>query len=179
MSGQTDRRWITASAIAWAVILAAAIALAFHVYPRSPDILRDLVSTDPSPTRQALYRRLEADRLVHEAFARHEAAMSGTPSASASSGTLVAEAAPFLEQAERLYLASLDAVTSQPALLFQLGEVSFLRGRRAQGYLYLSRYWEAVEERGLARAYSRLAQETDPSATIPLQADAATFRPGK
>jgi len=174
MISRAQKHWIIATAVAWVIALSVAIALGSWLYRRSPEILGRLVSTDPSPARQALRLRLEADRLVHEALLRHEAATSGTAAIQTTTGALISEVAPLLEMAERLYLQSLDAATSQPPLLFQLGEVNFLRGQRARGYLYLARYWEALGEKGLARAYRRAASETDSSATIPLQ---TTIRP--
>jgi hypothetical protein len=178
MVPQTEKRWIIAAAISWAIVLSAAIGVVLYVHRHSAAILSHLVSTDPAPARRALYCRLEADRLVHEAFLLHEAATSKTAGtqtpAQDATGALVPDAAPLLERAEQLYLASLDAMTSQPGVLFRLGEVSFLRGQRARGFLYLARYWDAVGEKSLSRAYRRLAIETDPSATIPLRDDAAT-----
>jgi len=161
--------WIIGAFIGWALTIAAAVVAILYVRHRSAVLLDHLVSGDPAPSRQALYRRLQADDLVHQALLLHEAATSGTTRSLTTNGALVPQTAPLFEQAEQLYLESLDAVTSQPALLFQLGEVNLLRGQRARGYLYLERYWEAMGEDGLARAYHSRATATDPSATIPLR----------
>jgi hypothetical protein len=137
-----------------------------------------MVLTDPSAGRRALRLRLEADRLVRDAFRRHEAVTSGPAAATVATGTLVAEVSPVLERAERFYLESLDVDTSQPTLLFQLGEVNFLLGRRARAYQFLARYWEAIGEAELARSYRRRARETAPEATVPLAGDGETTGPG-
>jgi len=178
MSSKTDKHWLVAVLIVWTLTLLAAIAAVCLVHRQSLAILNRLVSGDPAPARQALRLRLEADRLVHEALLRHEAATSATAAVRITTGALVSEVVPLLEQAERLYLQSLDAASSQPALLFQLGEVSLLRGQSARGYLYLARYWNAIGEKGLARAYRRMAAEVDASTTIPLLDDAAPTVPG-
>jgi len=168
MPAEMEKRWIKSALVVWFIALAVTIGVALYVHRRAAAILDFLVASDPAPSRQALYLRLEADRLVHQAYLRHEAVTSGTAGARDATGTLLSEVVPLLERAERLYLESLDAATSQPGILFQLSEVSFLRGQRARGYLYLARYWEMAGERGLARAYRRLASERDPSATISL-----------
>ena len=165
----SDKHWIIGAVIGWAITVAAAIGAILYVRYHSAALLDHLVSGDPAPSRQALYCQLQADQLVQQALLLHEAATSGTTRSLTANGTLVPQTAPLLEQAEQLYLESLDAVTSQPALLFQLGEVNLLRGQRARGYLYLERYWEAMGETGLARAYHSRATAIDPSATIPLR----------
>jgi len=177
VSPRTEKHDLLATVLLWAIALVAAIAAVSYVHRRSDAILDFLVQDDPAPNRRALRSRLEADKLVHEAFLRHEIATSGTAAAGVATGTLMLDAIPLLERAEKLYLDSLEAVTSQPAVLFQLGEVSFLQGKRARAYLYMARYWEAIGERTLARAYRRFASDIDPSATIPLRSDATTSSP--
>ena len=177
MSSQSEKRLVVVAAILTAITLAVAIAALIYVRARSVAILNYLASTDPSPARQALLRRLEADRPVREALQSHEAATTATAATQRAGGALAAEIAPLLEKAERSYLASLDAATSQPALLFQLGEVNLLLGRRARAYLYLARYWNAMGEKELSQTYTRLARETDPSASIPLRGEASTSLP--
>ena len=108
---------------------------------------------------------------------RHEAATSGTAGARMADSALVPEVAPLLEAAERLYLESLDAVSSQPGLLFQLGEVNFLLGRRTRAHLFMSRYWAALGEEDLARVYRRRAAEIDANTSLALPGDIGTSTP--
>jgi len=175
MGLQRERRLAVVAAILTAITLAVAIGAVVYVRGRSVAILNRLASTDPSPARQALLRRLEADRLVREALRDHEAATTGTAATQPAGGGAVApQIVPLLEKAERSYLASLDAASSQPALLFELGEVNLLMGRRARAYLYLARYWEAMGEKELGQTYTRLAHDAEASATISLRGEAAT-----
>jgi len=177
MPFQNERRWILVAAIIWAVALAVVIAGGRYLRAHSTALLNYVVSTDPEPKRQALYRRMEADRLVREALRQNDAATSGGLAPRPRNGALIPEVAPLLQQAERLYLESYDETTTRTGLLFQLGEVNFLMGRRARGYLYLARYWDAVGEKELARAYRRRAGELDSAATIPLRDDRASSAP--
>ena len=178
MQIRSGKTWLVVGLVVWVVALAGAGWLARFVHRRSPAILDRLTATDPAPARRALRLRLEADRLVHGALVLHEAATSGSlADENRTTGTLVAEAAPLLEEAERLYLESLEAATSQPGVLFQLGEVNLLLGRRAGGYLFLARYWEATGEPALARAYRERARALDPATSISLPPDRATTAP--
>lgn len=175
MSKRKEPQGILVPVVVCVLALAGAIIVGGYVHRRAPTILERLVATDPAPPRRALRLRLEADRLVREALARHEAATSGSVAGDAlTSGPLVSDAVPLLREAERLYLESLDAATSQPGLLFQLGEVNLLLGRRARGFLFMARYWEAMGESALARAYRERAKAIDPTLSIATPADRAT-----
>ena len=162
MAATKERRWLLAAVACWIFLMAAAVTVIVYVHHRSVAILDRLVATDPSPDWRANRLRLDADSLVREALLIHEQSATGTiESALAESRPFCDEAIALLEKAERLYLESLDAQSSQPAVLFQLGEVNFLLGRRSRAYRYLAAFWEARGDDDLARVYRNQARRLD------------------
>ncbi len=166
-----EKRWLWIAAVCWAAILVLALAAGRIIHRRAVAIVTHLVSADPKAERRSVYLRLEADRLVKEALERHEAAGSKAGAKDRSTtGSLIADVHPLLEQAERLYLEYYDAGTSPATVLFPLAEVNLLMGRQARGFMYLSCYWEAQKQPVLAEAYRRRAAAMQSSSTSPTAA---------
>ena len=165
MAAGNEKRWLVGAVVVWAVAMAAIVAVVFHFHSRSREILISLVANDPDARRQALLFRLEGDRKVNEALLQHERATSGTVESRTSDTVLIVSVTPLLEEAERLYLKSLDENSSQPGVLFHLGEVNALMGRRAQSARYLSRYWEMQGEPEMARVFQDEAEKLDSATT--------------
>lgn len=156
MEQRSEKRWVVWAALAWAALLAVAVVLAVSVQRRSIDVLDYVVTTDPSPQRKALVAKLRADRLVAQALLQVEQAATSGGLNSSGSGLFVPDpAVALLEEAERLYLESLDIQTSQPALLFHLAEVNYLLGRRSRADAFVARYWHVLGEEALAQVYKR------------------------
>ncbi|MCX8038592.1 MAG: hypothetical protein N3D11_16370, partial [Candidatus Sumerlaeia bacterium] len=120
-----EKRWLVIAGVCWAVILSLALTAGYLIHRRAVAIVTHLVSADPKAERRSVYLRLEADRLVKEALERHEAAASKTGvQERPTTGVLIAEVHPLLEQAERLYLEYYDTGTSPATVLFPLAEVN-------------------------------------------------------
>lgn len=166
MAAGNEKKWLVGAVVVWAIAMAAIIAVVFYFHRRSQEILISLVANDPNARRQAVLLRLEADRKVNEALLQHQQATSASLEARTSGTVLIAEVVPLLEEAERLYLESLDENSSQPGVLFHLSEVNSLLGRRARAARYLSRYWETQGEPEMARVFADQAVKLD-SATTP------------
>jgi hypothetical protein len=151
---RVEKKWLIAIAVLWAIGMVAIVGTGIAVQRRAVSVLQWIVQSDPNDWTRAPRSRLEADRLVIEALHRRERAAALAPATTTASAAAAPEQTlPLLEKAERLYLDSLDARTSQPGLLFYVAELNFLMGRIKNGNQWIVRYWEALGETPLADSW--------------------------